>query len=310
MTSVAVIGGGLIGAGWAGAFAGAGHETIVLDPDPAAAGRIDAAWRTARDVMGLLGTLSVDAAPPRHVVRAAQIRNPDFVQEALPENLELKRDVLAGLEPVLSPRTVIASSSSSFTADEIGQGLARRSSLLIGHPCNPPYLMPVVEISGGVATSSAAIRHARDLYEDMGKTVLELRKPVAGHLVNRLQAALWREAVHLIVSGAASLADTERAVTEALAPRWCRVGPSSVFALAGGDKGMEGFLDALGTQFEALWNDLGTPSLDANTCRALVRAYATAELPSLASQAADRDASLPAILAMMARLNGDSRGSG
>jgi len=306
MTRVVVIGGGLIGAGWAGAFAGAGHETVVLDPDPAAADRVDAAWRAARDVMGRLGTLSNAATPPGVIASADAIRDPDFVQEALPEVLALKRDALGALEPYLAPGTVIASSSSGFTAEEIGRKLFCERDLLIGHPCNPPYLMPVVEIAGGPATSDTALGFARAIYEGMGKTVLEVRKPVAGHLVNRLQAALWREAVHLVVSGAASLEDTERAVTEALAPRWCRIGPSSVFALAGADQGMAGFLDALGPQFQALWDDLGTPALDPETCTALVRAYEGADLPPLAEQAADRDATLPVVLDMVTRLNGRS----
>ncbi|MCI5074839.1 3-hydroxyacyl-CoA dehydrogenase NAD-binding domain-containing protein [Oricola sp.] len=303
MSTVLVIGGGLIGAGWAGAFAGAGHETVVLDPDPAAAARVEATWLAAHDVMDRLGTLSPDAMLPRHVTRTDDIGKPGFVQEALPESLALKREVLAGLAPCLPAGTPVASSSSSFTADAIGHGLDFSADVLIGHPCNPPYLMPVVEIAGGAATSDEALARARAFYEAMGKTVLELRRPVAGHLVNRLQAALWREAVHLVATGAASLADTERAVTEALAPRWCRVGPNSVFALAGGDRGMGGFLDALGPQFEALWDDLGTPRLDAETCAALVRAYETAPLAPLPEQAADRDQTLPVILSMLASLD-------
>jgi 3-hydroxyacyl-CoA dehydrogenase len=302
VTRVAVIGGGLIGAGWAAAFAGAGYDTVVVDPDPGAASRVGATWERARAVLAHLGNLADNAAPP--VVAAALPGGGfDLVQEALPENLELKRRVLSGIEAVTGPETVIASSSSSFTADVIGEGLVRPDKLLIGHPCNPPYLMPVVEIAGGAATSPQALAKARAIYEAMGKTVLELKKPVAGHLVNRLQAALWREAVHLVSTGAASLEDTERAVTEALAPRWCRLGPMSVFALAGAERGMAGFLDALGPQFQALFDDLGEPVLDADTCAALARAYEQAALPPLADIAADRDATMPVILDMVARMN-------
>lgn len=302
MTRVAVIGGGLIGAGWAAAFAGAGYDTVVVDPDPGAASRVGATWERAHAVLAQLGNLADNAAPP--VVAAALPGGGfDLVQEALPENLELKRHVLARIEAVTGPETIIASSSSSFTADVIGEGLARPDKLLIGHPCNPPYLMPVVEIAGSAATSQQALAKARAIYEAMGKTVLELKKPVAGHLVNRLQAALWREAVHLVSTGAASLEDTERAVTEALAPRWCRLGPMSVFALAGAERGMAGFLDALGSQFQALFDDLGEPVLDADTCAALARAYEQAALPPLADIAADRDATMPVILDMMARMN-------
>lgn len=302
MTRIAVIGGGLIGAGWAAAFAGAAFDTVVVDPDPGAAARIAATWETARGVLAKLGNLAENAPPPA-VVTALPDCGADFIQEALPEDIELKRRVLAGIEGMIRPDAVMASSSSSFPADAIGASLARPERLLIGHPCNPPYLMPVVEIAGGAATSPDALAKSRAIYETMGKTVLELKKPVAGHLVNRLQAALWREAVHLVATGAASLEDTERAVSLALAPRWCRVGPMSVFALADAERGMAGFLDALGPQFQVLFDDLGAPILDAKTCAAIARAYEEADLPGLPQIAADRDATMPVILDLMDRMN-------
>lgn len=302
MTSVTIIGGGLIGAGWAAAFAGAGLETRVVDPDPGASSRVAATWEQARGVLARLGTLADGTRPPA-VVAAFPEGDVDLVQEALPENLQLKRRVLADVERKTGGEAIIASSSSSFTADAIAEGLERPDRLLIGHPCNPPYLMPVVEIAGGTATSADAMAKARAIYEAMGKTVLELKKPVAGHLVNRLQAAIWREAVHLVATGAASLEDTERAVTEALAPRWSRLGPMTVFALAGADRGMAGFLEALGPQFQALFDDLGAPVLDADTCRTIAEAYKTADLPPLADIAADRDATMPVLLEQLARMN-------
>ena len=118
-----------------------------------------------------------------------------------------------------------------------------------------------------------------------------------GHLVNRLQIALWREAVHLVTTGAASLEDTERAVTEALAPRWCDIGPHSVFALSGGAGGMAGFLDALGPAFQQIFDDLGRPQLDAGTRETLIRAYADAGLPPLKELERLRDSKLPQRLA-------------
>lgn len=302
MTRVAVIGGGLIGAGWAAAFAGAGCTTLVVDPDPGAAARVMSTWERARVVLAQLGKLAAEAEPPV-VVAIFPEGGVDLIQEALPENLDLKRRALADIERRIGQDTIIASSSSSFTADAIGKGLVRPDRLLIGHPCNPPYLMPVVEIAGGAATTPETMARARAIYEAMGKTVLELKKPVAGHLVNRLQAALWREAVHLVATGAASLEDTERAVTEALAPRWCRLGPMSVFALAGAERGMAGFLDALGPQFQALFDDLGAPVLDAGTCETIARTYEAANLPPLAKIATDRDTTMPVILELVAQMN-------
>ena len=109
--------------------------------------------------------------------------------------------------------------------------------------------------------------------------------------------------MHLVATGAASLEDTERAVTDALAPRWCRLGPMSVFALAGAERGMAGFLEALGPQFQALFDDLGAPVLDAKTCRIIAEAYEAADLPPLAGIAADRDATMPVLLDQVARMN-------
>jgi 3-hydroxyacyl-CoA dehydrogenase len=303
MRRVTVLGGGLIGAGWAAAFAGAGCSTTVVDPDEKAGERVAATFENARDVLGCLGKLAENVSPPVVVAALDDDADPDLVQEALPENLDLKRKVLAAVEGRVRADTIIASSSSSFTADVIAEGLARPQNLLIGHPCNPPYLMPVVEIAGGSATSPETLSRARAIYEEMGKTVLELKKPVAGHLVNRLQAAIWREAVHLVATGAASLEDTERAVTEALAPRWCRLGPMTVFALAGADRGMAGFLEALGPQFQALFDDLGAPVLDEATCATIASAYENSNLPPLADIAADRDATMPVILDLIAGMN-------
>ncbi|WP_244615009.1 3-hydroxyacyl-CoA dehydrogenase NAD-binding domain-containing protein [Pukyongiella litopenaei] len=291
-----MLGGGLIGTGWAAAFASTGHDVVVLDPDPAAADRLDDCWQQARSVLAQVGRGSPNATPPR-MGRAEEAAQADFLQEALPEDLALKQRALRDLAPHLAEVRAIASSSSTFTADQIAEATGLGNRLLIGHPCNPPWLMPIVEISPGSACNPQAIEAARGIYENAGKTVLTLRKPMKGHLVNRLQIALWREALHLVVSGAASLEDTERAVTEALAPRWCDIGPHSVFALSGGRQGMAGFLDALGPAFQQIFDDLGQPQLDAPTRAALLGAYETADLPPLTSLARLRDSNLPQRLA-------------
>ena len=233
MAKVWIIGGGLIGCGWAAAFAGAGHAVCVIDPDPETADRLEQTWQRAFPVIKHLGHLNDGAIAPHwkpHAEEAGAF--PELVQECLPENLALKVAALAALEPFLDPETIIASSSSGLSPDDMASKLIHPERLLIAHPCNPPYLMPVVEICGGAATSSATILKAENLFKAMGKTVLKLTRPIPGHLVNRLQAALWREAVHLSNEGYASLGDIERAVSEGLAPRWCFTGPSAVFHLA------------------------------------------------------------------------------
>jgi carnitine 3-dehydrogenase len=295
MTQILVIGGGLIGCGWAAAFAGAGHDVCVADPDVNVADRLAQTWKAAQPVMAALGTLRQNASAPRHVVNAGEAQDIELVQEALPENLALKHSVLAALESLIGESTPIASSSSGFTPDMIAAALTRPERLFIAHPCNPPYLMPTVELVGQTATPPDILDAAEALYTDMGKTVLRMAKPMQGHLVNRLQFALWREAVHLVESGAASMADVERAVSEGLAPRWCLMGPAGVFHLSGGDAGMQGYLDALGPATMDMWNDLGTPDLG-SAAEALTSGMQNADPRPVAALARARDIALPQVM--------------
>jgi len=301
MARVWVLGGGLIGCGWAAAFAGAGHDVAVVDPDATVvAPRLAATWEAARPALARLGLLAEDARAPEAFARAEDCgAAPDLVQESLPERLDLKLAALAALEPLLGPDTIVASSSSGLSPDALQAALARPERLVIAHPCNPPYLMPVVELCGGAATAPAVLARAEAFYAAMGKTVLVMAKPMPGHLVNRLQAALWREAVHLAREGVASLADIERAVTLGLAPRWCLVGPSTVFHLSGAEGGMGRFIEALGPEVERWWASLGTPALDEETRAALVAGMAAADPRPVAEIAAARDALMPEILAFL-----------
>ncbi|WP_225027489.1 3-hydroxyacyl-CoA dehydrogenase family protein [Xinfangfangia pollutisoli] len=294
MAVVWVLGGGLIGAGWAAAFGLAGHAVQVIDPDRAAAqARLDEVWARATAARGDTGALRPV------ILAAAEGPAPALVQECLPERLDLKRAALAAILPLLDEKTLIASSSSGLSPDDLQQGLDGAGRLFIAHPCNPPWLMPVVELSGGAATLPEVLDRARAFYEGLGKRVLTLAKPMPGHLVNRLQAALWREAVHLVREGVASLADVEDAVTLGLAPRWCLMGPSAVFHVSGGPRGFEGFFDALAPEFERWWDTLGAPRFDAETRAALVRGMAQADPRSVAEIGAARDRRLPEILTFL-----------
>lgn len=301
MSRIWVLGGGLIGCGWATAFAGAGHEVTLIDPSPAVEARLQQTWSSGRDVLARLGTLAGKTDAPAFVTSiAAAGKAPDLVQECLPENLSLKIDLLASLEPHLREDTIIASSSSGLSPDDIGKNLQFPQRLLIAHPCNPPYLMPVVELSGGNNTSETVLQRAEQIYSDMGKTVLKLARPVPGHLVNRLQAALWREAVYLAREGIASVSDIERAVTQGLAPRWCFVGPTSVFHLAGADGGGIGrCVEQLGPEFERWWESLGSARLDADTTRVLAEGITAHDARPVAEIAADRDRNVAALLAYL-----------
>lgn len=292
-----ILGCGLIGAGWAVVFTAAGHDVTVIDPDPSAPRRLAGLFARAIPDMRALGLdVATDAPPP--VVASADLAGaaPDWVQESLPERLDLKQQALAAIEPLVTAETIIASSSSGLSPDAMAAGLIHPGRVVIAHPCNPSHLMPVVELCGGAATPPAVMDRAAQAFEAMGKTVLRMNRAMPGHLVNRLQAALWREAVYLAAEGVASLGDIERAVTQGLAPRWTIIGPSGVFHVSGGDGGMARFLDALGPEFERWWATLGTPRLDAETGRALIDGMMQADPRPVSEIAADRDARLVRIM--------------
>lgn len=292
MARVWVLGGGLIGAGWAAAFVAGGHEVQVIDPDTEASrARVESILARMTEVVGLPETVI-----PPVIASRAEGPAPVLLQECLPERPDLKRAALEAIAPLLAADTLIASSSSGLSPDEIAQGVTGPERVFIAHPCNPPWLMPVVELSGGMLTSGETLDRACAFYEGLGKRVLTLNKPMPGHLVNRLQAALWREAVHMAREGVASLGDIEAAVTLGLAPRWTIMGPSAVFHVSGGPRGFEGFFDALGTEFERWWDSLGTPRLDEKTRAALVQGMAEADPRSVADIGAERDRRLPEVL--------------
>ncbi len=270
-TRILVVGGGLIGCGWAATFAAAGLKTAVLDPNSAVEEVLAKTHDAALNVLQQLGLVAAEPLQPSFITSLDKLPfEPTFVQEALPEQLGLKKRVFAELENKLPADVVIASSSSGIPPTHLQAGMQHPERLVIGHPCNPPYLMPVVELCAGKNTNTASMDKAKAVYEQLGKTVLVMKREAPGHLVNRLQAALWREAVHLVAEDIASMEDVERAVTEGLAARWTVMGPSMIFHLAGGQSGIGKFLEDLGDDVERWWDSLGTPQLDEGTRAALI----------------------------------------
>lgn len=245
-TVTAVLGCGVIGSSWATAFHAAGHDVRVWDPHPGAAG--------ARQVEALPGATLCDT--PEEAVEGAR-----FVQESGPEDLAGKRALLTRIGPSLDARAVVASSTSTLQASDIQRGLDCADRVIVGHPFNPPHVMPLVEVVGGTVTAEWAIDEAMRFYAALDKHPIRLRVERPGHLANRLQAALWREAVDAVACGQASVADVDAAVTLALGPRWALSGPFVTFAIGGGEGGIAHFLDHLGAPFEALWDDAHRPEL-------------------------------------------------
>src|SRR5829696_5966007 len=287
---VAVIGTGTIGMSWAALFLARGLAVAASDPAPDAERRlrrfVDEAW----PVLAQLGETPPE--PPHqelafHADPQAAVAGADFVQENAPEREAAKQEVLARIDAALPPEIVIASSSSGLLISRLQAVCRHPGRVVIGHPFNPPHLIPLVEVVGGAQTDPAAIEHAMAFYAAIGKRPIHIRREVAGHVANRLQAALWREAVHLVASGVASVADVDTAISEGPGLRWALMGPHLTFHLAGGTGGMPHFLDQLGPPLEGWWNDLGRPSLTPEVRDALIAGVTTEagsrDIPALAA---------------------------
>ena len=274
---IAVIGAGTIGASWAALFLARGHDVAASDPSPqgeAFARRfIDNAWPTFET----LGWVAQGASPSRftfHKDPAAAVDGAAFVQESGPEREDLKIELFAALDAAAPPETVIASSSSGLLISRITAKCRRPARCVIGHPFNPPHLIPLVEVVGGDKTSAQAIDAAMAFYRSVGKHPIHIQKEVRGHVANRLQAALWREAIHLVAEGVVSVADADAAVAYGPGLRWALMGPHLTFHLAGGEGGMAHFMAHIGPAVQGWMDDLGSPRLTAEVRQAIVAGVA------------------------------------
>ncbi|AUG75413.1 3-hydroxyacyl-CoA dehydrogenase [Kitasatospora sp. MMS16-BH015] len=283
---VAVVGTGVIGASWTTLFLLHGHEVVASDPAPGAEQRLRAA--VAADQRRLSFTSDL----------AEAVAGADFVQENGPERPHLKDELFAVLDAAAPPGTVLASSSSGLLPSRIQQACAAHPErVLVGHPFNPPHLIPLVEVVPGERTDEAAVEAAMAFYRSLGRRPIRLRQEIPGHVANRLQAALWREAYSLIERGAASVADIDAAIAHGPGLRWALLGPFLNQHLSGGPGGITHVLEHLGPPMEEWWADLGTPRLTPELTRAIASGVAeelagTAEADLLA----ERDALLSLLL--------------
>lgn len=261
---VAVIGAGTIGASWAAYFLSRGLAVRAWDPSPGAPDLMRRMVEGAWPILMRLGG-KPDADPDAwsfEAEPAAAVEGADFVQESAPERLPIKQELLARLDAALPADVVIASSTSGLLASQISAHCAHAERVVIGHPFNPPHLIPLVEVVGGAKGSPEAVAAAMEFYRAIGKHPIEIRKEVPGHLANRLQAAIWREAVHLVAEGVASVADVDAAISEGPGLRWALMGPHTTFHLAGGEGGIAHFLHHLMPAVTSWWDDLGHPRVD------------------------------------------------
>ncbi len=269
--NTAVLGAGTIGMSWAALFAATGREVAVFDPSPDTEARVRSLIETVAETLDALGfDHPGETGKVRFTVDAADaVKGADFIQENVPERLEIKHRLFRQIEPALDEKAIIGSSTSGLRLSEMQDGFADPGRFILAHPFNPPHLIPLVELMGNERTAPGVLDLAQDFYESMGKVCVRLRKEVPGHIANRLQAAIWREAIHLAVEGVASVEDIDKAVASGPGLRWAAMGPNSLFHLGGGPGGIRAFCDHLGGPIQGWWEDLGKPQLTPDVIDAL-----------------------------------------
>lgn len=263
VTRVTTLGAGPIGGGWAAHFLARGYDVtayIHAEGERAALmSVIDTAW-ISLEALGLAPGASRDRLRVTTDLDAA-VRDAQFIQESAPERLALKQALYRRLGEFAPRGCVIASSTSGLMMTDIQKDCPTPERTVIGHPFNPPYLLPLVEIVGGRRTDPAAVRWAEDFYRVAGKAPLVMKKEIPGFVATRLQEALWREALHMVANGEATPEDIDNALMNGPAPRMAVQGQCMAFHVACGEGGMATNLDQFGPALKWPWTRLEAPEL-------------------------------------------------
>src|ERR1700675_4653656 len=270
---IAIIGTGVIGASWTSLFLAKGLEVTATDvaPNAEAALRkfVEAAWPALKR-LGLASGASQSNLKFTAALAEA-VKGADLVQENGPERIDFKKKLYGQLDELLAPDVIIASSSSGLTMSEIQLGCSSHPErCVIGHPFNPPHLVPLVEIVGGAKTSEATIRRADEFYTSIGQRTVRVNKEMPGHVANRLQAALAREVYYLVAEGVVSAADVDTALCWGPGLRWGVMGNMMLNHLGGGPAGIEHFFHQFAGPMTAWWKTLGSPVLTPEVQKKLI----------------------------------------
>src|SRR6266550_3034483 len=260
---IAIVGAGVIGASWASEYLARGFDVIVTDPGQNAEANlrkyVDEAWKDLTSI-GLSKGASRDRLTFTTDMKKA-LSQADFVQENGPERPDFKMKLFADMDDAAPVDSIIASSSSGITPSVMQSKAKHPERILVGHPFNPPHIIPLVEVVGGTKTSPDAIQQALAFYASIGKKPIHLKKELPGHVGNRLQAALYREMVYLIEQGVLSVEDTDAAVAYGPGLRWGVMGQSLQWHVGGGAGGIKHFMAHLMDPLFAMMKALGNPQL-------------------------------------------------
>jgi 3-hydroxyacyl-CoA dehydrogenase len=307
---IAIVGTGVIGASWTALYLSKGLQVVATDPAPGAEARlrdfVAKAW-PALERLGLApGASQANVTFTSDLAEA--LAQADFVQENGPERVDFKQKLYDQIDTLLRPEVIIASSSSGIPMSQIQPGApAHPERCVIGHPFNPPHLIPLVEIVGGSKTSEETIRRADDFYTSIGRQTVRINKELPGHVANRLQAALAREVYYLVAEGIVSAADVDKALSWGPGLRWGIMGNMMLNHLAGGAGGIEHALQQLGGPMAAWWKTLGTPEMTPELQRKLIDSvHAEVGAHSIEELAAERDEILIELVKLRTRRRGEA----
>ena len=296
----AILGGGVIGASWAALFLASGKSVAVYDVaddiESSVRSYISSAWPVLEQL-----NLTENGNPDNiffHQSAADAVADSTFIQESVPERIDIKHATYKEIEPVLAKGAIIASSASGLTLSEMQKGFENPERLVLGHPFNPPHLIPLVEVMGNKHTSDGVVEGAEEFYRQVGKVTIRVNREVPGHVANRLQAAVWREAIHMVSTGVVSVEDVDTAMWAGPGLRWAAMGPNLLFHLGAGSGGLAEFCERYTDSFNHWWDDLGELHLNPEIAATLVDGVKNeTDGKDTNELSAKRDAMLAAILA-------------
>ena len=292
---IGVLGAGLIGMSWAGLFSAFGYETTVYDP------YLDKQNLAHQEINNVWESLDLlfDDLKNKKVVKFTDkiddLKFSTFIQENCPEDLSLKQGIISEIEKIVSKDTIISSSTSSFMPSELQNRCIRPERVIVGHPMNPPHLIPVVEIVLGKAFSQEVGSRAKFFYNSLQRVPVQIKKEIRGHLANRLTSALYREAVYLVSEGVADVEEVDTVISNGPGLRLALLGPHMNYHLGGGEGGYRYYLDHLGPSQEVRWKTLGQTALTPELKEKLINGIKSQNL-SMSELKIKRDNSLIEIL--------------
>jgi 3-hydroxyacyl-CoA dehydrogenase len=287
---IAVVGTGVIGASWAAQYLARGFDVVATDPAPDAETKlrkyVDDVWDELERIGLTPGASRTRLSFTTNMKEA--LSQADFVQENGPERPDFKVKLFADMDAATPADALIASSSSGITPSVMQSKCKHPERVLVGHPFNPPHIIPLVEVVGGAKTSPEAIAQAMKFYASIGKKPILLQKEVPGHVANRLQIALYREVLYLIDQGVLSVADADAAVSWGPGLRWGVMGPNLQYHLAGGAGGikhfLEGVFDGLAPVFKSLGDPKITPELKSKIAEGVLKEAGSRSVEQLAKE--------------------------